>query len=176
MPSSSPDAPGEESDGEASDSDDDSDASSESMSDNGGTDESPEEAAAALSSSSPRTDKAAARRATAPSLSFSRQEDLSTIRSEHISDAARRKIELKSHAMLADPFREHEHDMKKCRALESSLWEVCALQRHYHPKVSRSAHLLLSGGSSSDGKTKSASLAAPYPVAEVCDQSYDSVR
>jgi U3 small nucleolar RNA-associated protein 19 len=31
--------------------------------------------------------------------------------------------------------------MGKCRALESSLWELEALERHYHPAVARLARL-----------------------------------
>ena len=37
--------------------------------------------------------------------------------------------------VLSDPYLENEGDMTKCRALESSLWEVVTLQDHYCPAV-----------------------------------------
>lgn len=37
----------------------------------------------------------------------------------------------------ADPFRSEERDTSKCKALQSSLWEIETLRRHYCPAVSR---------------------------------------
>ena len=45
-------------------------------------------------------------------------------------------------ALAADPYIEDERDPAKCRALESSLWEVQALQQHYHPDVARLPSML----------------------------------
>ncbi|XP_037672947.1 nucleolar complex protein 4 homolog [Choloepus didactylus] len=39
----------------------------------------------------------------------------------------------------ADPYDPEEEDPARSRALESSLWELQALQRHYHPDVSKAA-------------------------------------
>lgn len=38
-----------------------------------------------------------------------------------------------------DPYLMGEEDPAKCHALESSLWELQTLQRHYHPDVSKAA-------------------------------------
>ncbi|XP_058473421.1 nucleolar complex protein 4 homolog [Solea solea] len=43
---------------------------------------------------------------------------------------------------LEDPYAMEEEDPALCRALESSLWEVKTLQRHYHPDVSKAAMLI----------------------------------
>lgn len=40
---------------------------------------------------------------------------------------------------LDDPFDPHEKDPAKTRAIESSLWELNALEKHYHPAVSSMA-------------------------------------
>ncbi|XP_053784417.1 nucleolar complex protein 4 homolog [Desmodus rotundus] len=42
----------------------------------------------------------------------------------------------------ADPYDPDEEDPAKSRALESSLWELQALQRHYHPEVSKAASII----------------------------------
>ncbi|KAF5916464.1 hypothetical protein HPG69_014131 [Diceros bicornis minor] len=42
----------------------------------------------------------------------------------------------------ADPYDPGEEDPAKSRALESSLWELQALQRHYHPEVSKAASVI----------------------------------
>uniref|UniRef100_A0A452QE23 Nucleolar complex associated 4 homolog n=1 Tax=Ursus americanus TaxID=9643 RepID=A0A452QE23_URSAM len=42
----------------------------------------------------------------------------------------------------ADPYDPDEEDPAKSRALESSLWELQALQRHYHPDVSQAASVI----------------------------------
>ncbi|KAL2767922.1 nucleolar complex protein 4-like protein [Daubentonia madagascariensis] len=42
----------------------------------------------------------------------------------------------------ADPYDPTEDDPAKSRALESSLWELQALQRHYHPEVSKAASVI----------------------------------
>ncbi|XP_029082807.1 nucleolar complex protein 4 homolog isoform X2 [Monodon monoceros] len=39
----------------------------------------------------------------------------------------------------ADPYDPREEDPARSRALESSLWELQALQQHYHPEVSKAA-------------------------------------
>ncbi|KAM5312856.1 nucleolar complex protein 4 homolog [Glossophaga mutica] len=42
----------------------------------------------------------------------------------------------------SDPYDPDEEDPAKSRALESSLWELQALQRHYHPEVSKAASVI----------------------------------
>uniref|UniRef100_A0A8C9ABG1 Nucleolar complex associated 4 homolog n=1 Tax=Prolemur simus TaxID=1328070 RepID=A0A8C9ABG1_PROSS len=42
----------------------------------------------------------------------------------------------------ADPYDPAEEDPAKSRALESCLWELQALQRHYHPEVSKAASVI----------------------------------
>lgn len=42
----------------------------------------------------------------------------------------------------ADPYDPEEEDPARSRALESSLWELQTLQRHYHPEVSRAAGVI----------------------------------
>ncbi|GAB5578942.1 nucleolar complex protein 4 homolog [Prionailurus iriomotensis] len=42
----------------------------------------------------------------------------------------------------ADPYDPAEEDPAKSRALESSLWELQTLQRHYHPEVSQAASVI----------------------------------
>uniref|UniRef100_A0ABI8AF19 Nucleolar complex associated 4 homolog n=1 Tax=Felis catus TaxID=9685 RepID=A0ABI8AF19_FELCA len=42
----------------------------------------------------------------------------------------------------ADPYDPAEEDPAKSRALESSLWELQTLQRHYHPEVSQAAGVI----------------------------------
>ncbi|XP_004690703.1 PREDICTED: nucleolar complex protein 4 homolog, partial [Condylura cristata] len=42
----------------------------------------------------------------------------------------------------ADPYDAGEEDPAKSRALESSLWELQALQHHYHPEVSKAASVI----------------------------------
>ncbi|KAL8180252.1 UNVERIFIED_CONTAM: Nucleolar complex protein 4 [Gekko kuhli] len=41
--------------------------------------------------------------------------------------------------MSADPYEMEEEDPSESRALESSLWEIQTLQRHYHPEVAEAA-------------------------------------
>ncbi|XP_049460685.1 nucleolar complex protein 4 homolog [Epinephelus fuscoguttatus] len=41
--------------------------------------------------------------------------------------------------LLEDPYLMDEEDPAQCRALESSLWEIKTLQKHYHPDVSKAA-------------------------------------
>ncbi|XP_072809101.1 nucleolar complex protein 4 homolog [Vicugna pacos] len=45
-------------------------------------------------------------------------------------------------ALDADPYDPSEEDPAQSRALESSLWELQALQRHYHPEVSKAASVI----------------------------------
>uniref|UniRef100_A0A3Q3ALE2 Nucleolar complex associated 4 homolog n=1 Tax=Kryptolebias marmoratus TaxID=37003 RepID=A0A3Q3ALE2_KRYMA len=40
---------------------------------------------------------------------------------------------------LEDPYVMDEEDPAQCRALESSLWEIKTLQKHYHPDVAKAA-------------------------------------
>ncbi|XP_032395906.1 nucleolar complex protein 4 homolog [Etheostoma spectabile] len=40
---------------------------------------------------------------------------------------------------LEDPYLMDEEDPAQCRALESSLWEIKTLQKHYHPDVAKTA-------------------------------------
>ncbi|KAM3939934.1 nucleolar complex protein 4 homolog [Leptodactylus fuscus] len=44
--------------------------------------------------------------------------------------------------LASDPFIMEEEDPAKCRALESSLWELEALQNHYYPNVVRAANVI----------------------------------
>ncbi|XP_053557850.1 nucleolar complex protein 4 homolog [Bombina bombina] len=44
--------------------------------------------------------------------------------------------------LMMDPYCMDEPDPAKCRALESSLWELEALQTHYHPDVVRAANVI----------------------------------
>ncbi|XP_067862272.1 nucleolar complex protein 4 homolog [Heptranchias perlo] len=41
--------------------------------------------------------------------------------------------------LSADPYIMDEEDPAKCRAMESSLWELQTLQKHYHPDVANAA-------------------------------------
>uniref|UniRef100_A0AAX7T1J0 CCAAT-binding factor domain-containing protein n=1 Tax=Astatotilapia calliptera TaxID=8154 RepID=A0AAX7T1J0_ASTCA len=41
-----------------------------------------------------------------------------------------------------DPYLTDEEDPAQCRALESSLWEIKSLQKHYHPDVAKAALLI----------------------------------
>ncbi|XP_053196163.1 nucleolar complex protein 4 homolog [Scomber japonicus] len=43
---------------------------------------------------------------------------------------------------LEDPYLKDEEDPAQCCALESSLWEIKTLQKHYHPDVSKAAMLI----------------------------------
>ncbi|GAA6214962.1 nucleolar complex protein 4 homolog [Lates japonicus] len=43
---------------------------------------------------------------------------------------------------LEDPYLMDEEDPAQCRALESSLWEVKTLQKHYHPDVAKAAMVI----------------------------------
>ncbi|XP_012726608.2 nucleolar complex protein 4 homolog [Fundulus heteroclitus] len=44
--------------------------------------------------------------------------------------------------LLEDPYLMEEEDPALCRALESSLWEIKTLQKHYHPDVAKAAMLI----------------------------------
>ncbi|XP_069788618.1 nucleolar complex protein 4 homolog isoform X2 [Narcine bancroftii] len=44
--------------------------------------------------------------------------------------------------LSADPYLMDEEDPAKCRAMESSLWELQTLQRHYHPDVAKAAAVI----------------------------------
>uniref|UniRef100_A0A672HQ89 CCAAT-binding factor domain-containing protein n=1 Tax=Salarias fasciatus TaxID=181472 RepID=A0A672HQ89_SALFA len=43
---------------------------------------------------------------------------------------------------VEDPYLMEEKDPAQCRALDSSLWEIKTLQRHYHPDVAKAAMLI----------------------------------
>ncbi|XP_037548637.1 nucleolar complex protein 4 homolog [Nematolebias whitei] len=43
---------------------------------------------------------------------------------------------------LEDPYVMDEEDPAQCRALESSLWEIKTLQKHYHPDVVKTATMI----------------------------------
>ncbi|MEQ2269749.1 Nucleolar complex protein 4 [Xenotaenia resolanae] len=44
--------------------------------------------------------------------------------------------------LLEDPYVMEEEDPALCHALDSSLWEIKTLQRHYHPDVAKAAMLI----------------------------------
>ncbi|XP_015253994.1 PREDICTED: nucleolar complex protein 4 homolog [Cyprinodon variegatus] len=44
--------------------------------------------------------------------------------------------------LLEDPYVMEEEDPALCHALESSLWEIKTLQKHYHPDVAKAAMLI----------------------------------
>ncbi|XP_029475320.1 nucleolar complex protein 4 homolog isoform X2 [Rhinatrema bivittatum] len=46
------------------------------------------------------------------------------------------------HGLTDDPYIMEEEDPSKSRALESSLWELQALQKHYHPDVAKEAGVI----------------------------------
>ncbi|XP_030074101.1 nucleolar complex protein 4 homolog [Microcaecilia unicolor] len=46
------------------------------------------------------------------------------------------------HDLRDDPYIMEEEDPSKSRAVESSLWELQALQKHYHPDVAKEAELI----------------------------------
>ena len=64
-----------------------------------------------------------------------------------------------------DPFRMEEADPMKSNALESSLWEIHTLQKHYHPSVATIAKII------SEQFTKQS-----YNLEDFLDHSYGSVR
>uniref|UniRef100_A0A3P9IP55 Nucleolar complex associated 4 homolog n=1 Tax=Oryzias latipes TaxID=8090 RepID=A0A3P9IP55_ORYLA len=43
---------------------------------------------------------------------------------------------------VEDPYLMDEEDPAQCRALESSLWEIKTLQKHYHPDVAKAAMMI----------------------------------
>ncbi|CAH2295663.1 nucleolar complex 4 homolog [Pelobates cultripes] len=45
--------------------------------------------------------------------------------------------------LTADPYVMEEQEPAKCQALESSLWELETLQKHYHPDVVRAANVII---------------------------------
>ena len=74
------------------------------------------------------------------------------------------KARLKAEGML-DPFVMEEQDPMKSNAIDSSLWEIETLQRHYHPNVATIANII------SQQFTKQA-----YNLEDFLDHSYGSVR
>ena len=69
-----------------------------------------------------------------------------------------------------DPFLEHEQDPAKCKALESSLWELATLKEfHYFPQVGKMASLVSDKNLSDRVKT------AELPVGDVTHANYNSL-
>lgn len=64
-----------------------------------------------------------------------------------------------------DPFLEDEQDPMETDAIESSLWEIVALQSHFHPNVATLANII------SEQFTK-----VSYNLEDFLDHSYGSVR
>jgi U3 small nucleolar RNA-associated protein 19 len=69
----------------------------------------------------------------------------------------------------SDPFLENERDPSKCKALESSLWEMATLRDfHYYPQVSKLAETL---DKDLENRVKTAEL----PVSDICAANYASL-
>ena len=51
----------------------------------------------------------------------------------------------KSDSIVSDPFLEDEQDLMTCKAAQSSLWELDALERHYLPEISKAASIVKKG-------------------------------
>ena len=67
-----------------------------------------------------------------------------------------------------DPFVEDEDDPSKCRALESSLWEMETLRSHYFPQVAKFTRVL-------DRDLSDRVKTAELPMGDVCAASYASL-
>lgn len=65
---------------------------------------------------------------------------------------------------FADPFLMDEEDPMETDAIESSLWEIAALQSHFHPNVATLANII------SEQFTKHS-----YNLEDFLDHSYGSV-
>lgn len=65
---------------------------------------------------------------------------------------------------FTDPFLEQEEDPMETHAIESSLWELVALQSHFHPNVATLANII------SEQFTKHS-----YNLEDFLDHSYGSV-
>ncbi|VDN32515.1 unnamed protein product [Cylicostephanus goldi] len=44
--------------------------------------------------------------------------------------------------LVSDPYDENEPCLSKCNALNSSLWEIKSLQKHWHPNVAKRANFV----------------------------------
>ncbi|KHJ75404.1 hypothetical protein OESDEN_24980 [Oesophagostomum dentatum] len=44
--------------------------------------------------------------------------------------------------LSSDPYNEEESCLSKCNALDSSLWEIKSLQKHWHPNVAKRANFV----------------------------------
>lgn len=80
----------------------------------------------------------------------------------------REKLPASAQGAKGDPFDAEELDPAKCRALESSLWEMATLQNHYCPQVARFVSVLEKDLSKRD-KT------AELPVSDLASGSYASL-
>lgn len=78
--------------------------------------------------------------------------------------------EQKSKALADDPFDEFEPDPRKSRALESQLWELEALQRHYCPPLSSLANSVFS-----TEIKKERFLKADLPVGDFATMAYSDL-
>ena len=70
--------------------------------------------------------------------------------------------------MSADPFKPDESDPARCKALDSSLWEMETLKSHYFPQVSKFVQVL-------DKDLSDRVKTAELPVGDVCASSYASL-
>jgi len=68
----------------------------------------------------------------------------------------------------ADPFLPDEPDPAKCRALESSLWEMEMMRTHYHAQVSKFSEVLKKD---LNDRVKTAEI----PIKDICDANYSSL-
>ena len=67
--------------------------------------------------------------------------------------------------MENDPFSPEEPDLSKCRACDSSLWEVATLQQHVIPSVAKAA-----------GFVEKSLPSMEYDISELVETTYEEVR
>ena len=65
----------------------------------------------------------------------------------------------------SDPYEHENEDLNECKALESSLWEIETLRRHFMPEVKRAANQITKslGQGFPSGKFMFASHTTPPP-------------
>jgi len=68
----------------------------------------------------------------------------------------------------SDPFAADEPDPARCRALESSIWEMEAMSKHYHAQVSKFSEVLKKD---LNDRVKTAEI----PVKDICEANYGSL-
>ena len=68
----------------------------------------------------------------------------------------------------SDPFVADEPDPARCRALESSIWEMEAMSKHYHAQVSKFSEVLKKD---LNDRVKTAEI----PVKDICEANYGSL-